>query len=130
MKRNPRRLFTEAFKREAIKRVSEQPLNIAAAGQQLEVDPKSIRARMAQADRGELKATLGAVKLAADQPLNIAMSGCLDHSNGITRISTDGRSAFDRLYQDGTCAKAWHLWCTEDSSSACGTGHFGWTQLH
>ena len=67
MKRNPRRLFTEAFKKEAIKRVSEQPLNIAAAGQQLEVDPKSIRARMAQADRGELKATLGAVKLAADR---------------------------------------------------------------
>ena len=67
MKRIPRRLFTEEFKREAIKLVTEQQLNIASAGRQLDVDPKSIRAWMAQAERGELKATLGAAKLTADQ---------------------------------------------------------------
>ena len=67
MKRIPRRLFTEEFKREAIKLVTEQQLNIASAGRQLDIDPKSIRAWMAQAERGELKATLGAAKLTADQ---------------------------------------------------------------
>jgi transposase len=67
MKRIPRRLFTEEFKREAIKLVTEQQLNIASAGRQLDVDPKSIRAWLAQAERGELKATLGAAKLTADQ---------------------------------------------------------------
>ena len=67
MKCIPRRLFTEEFKREAIKLVTEQQLNIASAGRQLDIDPKSIRAWMAQAERGELKATLGAAKLTADQ---------------------------------------------------------------
>ena len=66
MKCIPRRLFTEEFKREAIKLVTEQQLNIASAGRQLDIDPKSIRAWMAQAERGELKATLGAAKLTAD----------------------------------------------------------------
>ena len=51
MKRIPRRLFTEEFKREAIKLVTEQQLNIASAGRQLDVDPKLIRAWMAQAER-------------------------------------------------------------------------------
>ena len=67
MKRIPRRIFTEEFKTEAIKLVTEQQLNIAEAGQQLDVDPKSIRAWMGHAKRGELKATLGANKLTADQ---------------------------------------------------------------
>ena len=40
MKRIPRSIFTEEFKREAIKSVTEQ-LNIAAAGRQLDFDPKS-----------------------------------------------------------------------------------------
>ena len=70
MKCIPRRLFTEEFKREAIKLVTEQQLNIASAGRQLDIDPKSIRAWMAQAERGELKATLGAAKLTADQQRN------------------------------------------------------------
>ncbi len=67
MKRIPRRLFTEEFKREAVKLVAEQHLNVSQAGRQLEVDPKSLRAWIAQAKRGELKATLGATKLTADQ---------------------------------------------------------------
>ena len=43
MKGIPRRLITEAFKREVIKLVTEQHLNVAAAGRRLDVDPKSIR---------------------------------------------------------------------------------------
>ena len=42
MKRIPRRLFTEEFKREAIKLVTEQHLNVADVSRQLDVDPKSI----------------------------------------------------------------------------------------
>ena len=67
MKRIPRRLFTEEFKREAIKLVTEQHLNVAAAGRKLDVDPKSIRSWILESERGELKATLGATKLTADQ---------------------------------------------------------------
>ena len=67
MKRIPRRLFTEEFKREAIKLVTEQHLNVAAAGRKLDVDPKSIRSWITESERGELKATLGATKLTADQ---------------------------------------------------------------
>jgi len=54
MKRIPRRLLTEEFKREAIKLVTEQHLNVAAAGRQLDVAPKSIRAWIAESERGEL----------------------------------------------------------------------------
>ena len=67
MKRIPRRLFTEEFKREAIKLVTEQHLNPSVAGRLLDVDPKSIRAWTGHNKRGELKATLGANKLTADQ---------------------------------------------------------------
>ena len=42
MKRIPRRLFIEEFKREAIKLVTEQHLNVADVSRQLDVDPKSI----------------------------------------------------------------------------------------
>ena len=42
MNRIPRRLFTEEFKREAIKLVTEQHLNFADVSRQLNVDPKSI----------------------------------------------------------------------------------------
>ena len=54
MKRIPCRLFTEEFKREAIKLVTEQHLNPTAAGRQLDVDPKSIRAWISESERGEL----------------------------------------------------------------------------
>ena len=67
MKRIPRRLFTEEFKKEAIKLVTELSLNVAQAGRQWDIDPKSIRAWIEQAERGELKATLGATKLTTDQ---------------------------------------------------------------
>ena len=67
MKRNPRRLFAGEFKREAIQLVTEQHLNVAAAGQQLDVDSKSIRSWIAESECCELKTTLGAAKLTADQ---------------------------------------------------------------
>ena len=67
IKRIPRRLLSEEFKREAIELVTEQSLNVAQAGRQLDIDPKFIRAWIAQAERGELKATLGATKLTTDQ---------------------------------------------------------------
>ena len=67
IKHIPRHLLSEEFKREAIKLVTEQHLNVAAAGRQLDVDPKSIRSWIAQSERGELKTTLGASKLTADQ---------------------------------------------------------------
>lgn len=67
MKRIPRCLFTEEFKREAIRFVTEHHLNVAAAGRQLDVAPKSIRSWIEEAEGGELKASLGASKLTADQ---------------------------------------------------------------
>ena len=67
MKRIPRRLFTEEFKREAIKLVTEQHLNASQAGRQLDIDPKSIRLWIVQSKRGELTGTLGVAKLTADQ---------------------------------------------------------------
>ena len=66
-KRIPRRLLSEEFKKEAIKLVTEQSLNVVQAGRQLDIDPKSIRALIAQSGRSELKATLVATKLTADQ---------------------------------------------------------------
>ena len=60
MKRIPRRIFTEEFKREAIKLVTEQGLTMAEAGKKLDIATKSLRTWVAQLERGELKASLGA----------------------------------------------------------------------
>ena len=43
MKRIPRRIFTEEFKREVIKLVLEQGLTLAAASRKLDVATKSLR---------------------------------------------------------------------------------------
>ena len=67
MKHIPRRIFTVEFKNEAIKLVTQQGLTMAEASKRLDVDSKSIRCWMGQSERGELKATLGANKLTADQ---------------------------------------------------------------
>jgi len=67
MKRIPRRIFTAEFKREAIKLVTEQGLTLAEAGKRLDVATESLRTWMAQLKRGELKASLGASRLTADQ---------------------------------------------------------------
>ena len=79
MKRIPRRIFVaglgpqEEFKREAIKLVNEQGLTIAEACNKLDtgwpraIATKSLRTWMKQEQAGELKASLGAGKLSADQ---------------------------------------------------------------
>ena len=68
MKRSiPRRIFTEEFKREAIKLVTEQGLTMAEAGRKLDIATKSLRTWVEQLERGQLKASLGASKLTADQ---------------------------------------------------------------
>ena len=67
MKRIPRRIFTEEFKREAIKLITDQGLTRAEAGKKLDVSTKSLRTWMDQQTRGELKPSLGATKLTADQ---------------------------------------------------------------
>eukprot|EP01041_Mallomonas_annulata_P014133 gene14133-30097_t len=67
MKRIPRRIFTEEFKREAIKLVLEQGLTLAEASRKLDVATKSLRTWMDQQERGKLKSSLGASKLTVDQ---------------------------------------------------------------
>ena len=67
MRRIPRRIFQEEFKREAIKLVNEQGLTIAEASRKLDIATKSLRTWMKQEQSGELKASLGANKLTADQ---------------------------------------------------------------
>ena len=73
MKRIPRRIFQEEFKREAIKLVNEQGLTISEACKKLDtgwpkaIATKSLRTWMKQEQSGELKASLGANKLTSDQ---------------------------------------------------------------
>ena len=67
MKRIPRRIFQEEFKREAIRLVDEQGLTISEACKKLDIATKSLRTWMKQEQAGELKASLGANKLTADQ---------------------------------------------------------------
>ena len=67
MKRIPCRIFQEEFKREAIKLVNVQGLSIAEASKKLDIASKFLRTWMKQEQSGELKASLGASKLNADQ---------------------------------------------------------------
>ena len=67
MKRIPRRIFTEEFKLEAIKLITQQGLTIAEAGRKLDVATKSLRTWMEQQERGKLRSSLGASKLTPDQ---------------------------------------------------------------
>ena len=67
MKRIPRRIFQEEFKREAIKLVNVQGLSVAEASRKLDIASKSLRTWMKQEQSGELKSSLGADKLTADQ---------------------------------------------------------------
>ena len=66
MKRIPRRIFTEEFKREAIKLVTKQGLTLAQASRKLDIATKSLRTWRGQPERGELKASLGTSSLTAD----------------------------------------------------------------
>ena len=67
MKRIPRRMFRQEFKRVAIKLVTDQGLTLVEASRKLDIDPKSVKTWIAQQARGELKPSLGAAKLTLDQ---------------------------------------------------------------
>ena len=67
MNRIPRRIFSAEFKREAVHLITQQGLTLAEASRKLDVATKSLRTWMAQSERGDLKASLGASKLSADQ---------------------------------------------------------------
>jgi transposase len=67
MNRIPRRIFSAEFKREAVHLITQQGLTLAEASRKLDVATKSLRTWMAQFERGDLKASLGASKLSADQ---------------------------------------------------------------
>ena len=60
MKRIPRRTFTEEFKREAIKLVTEQGLKLSELSKRLEVTTKSLKTWMDLQAKDELKSSLGA----------------------------------------------------------------------
>ena len=84
MKRMPRCIFTEEFKREATKPVTEQGLTMAEAGKKLNIATKSLRTWVAQFEHGEFKASLGVSKLTTNRQhirelgreLAIAKMGC------------------------------------------------------
>lgn len=67
MKRIPRRTFTEEFKREAIKLVTEQGLKLSEVSKRLDVTTKSLKTWIDLQAKGELKSSLGADKLSAEQ---------------------------------------------------------------
>lgn len=67
MKRIPRRIFTEEFKKEAVRLFKEQGLTVAEVCRNLEIAPKSLRTWLSQYDTGSLKGSLGVDKLTPDQ---------------------------------------------------------------
>jgi transposase len=67
MKRIPRRIFTEEFKKEAVRLFKEQSLTVAEVSRNLEIAPKSLRIWLSQYGTGSLKGSLGVDKLLSDQ---------------------------------------------------------------
>lgn len=67
MKRMPRRIFTEEFKKEAVRLFKEQGLTVAEVSRNLDIAPKSLRVWLSQYDAGALKGSLGVDKLTPDQ---------------------------------------------------------------
>lgn len=67
MKRIPRRIFTEEFKKEAVRLFKEQDLTVAEISRNLDIAPKSLRTWLSQYDAGSLKGSLGVGKLTPEQ---------------------------------------------------------------
>ena len=59
MKRIPRRIFTEEFKKEAVRLVQSEGLTLAEAGRNLDISPKSVKTWLAQYEQGTLTGSLG-----------------------------------------------------------------------
>ena len=67
MKRVPRRIFTEAFKKEAVRLFKQQDLTLAEVSRNLDIAPKSLKTWVALYEAGTLKASIGVAKLTSDQ---------------------------------------------------------------
>ena len=67
MKRIPRRIFTEEFKKEAVRLFKQQDLTLAEVSRNLDIAPKSLKTWVALYDAGTLKASIGVAKLTPDQ---------------------------------------------------------------
>lgn len=67
MKRIPRRIFTEEFKKEAVRLFKEQDLTVAEISRNLDIAPKSLKTWLALYDAGSLKGSLGVTKLSPEQ---------------------------------------------------------------
>ena len=67
MKRVPRRIFTEAFKKEAVRLFKQQHLMLTEVSRHLGIAPKSLKTWGALYEAGTLKASIGVAKLTSDQ---------------------------------------------------------------
>lgn len=67
MKRIPCRIFTEEFKKEAVRLFKEQGLTLAEVSRNLEIAPKSLKTWVSQYEQGALKGSLEVTKLTPDQ---------------------------------------------------------------
>ena len=71
MKRVPRRIFTEAFKKEAVRLFKQQDLTLAEVSRHLDIAPKSLKTWGlyvgALYEAPTLKASIGVAKLTSDQ---------------------------------------------------------------
>lgn len=67
MKRIPRRIFTEEFKKEAVRLFKQQDLTLAEVSRNLDIAPKSLKTWVALYEAGTLKASIGVAKLTPDQ---------------------------------------------------------------
>lgn len=67
MKRVPRRIFTEEFKKEAVRLFKEQDLTLAEVSRNLDIAPKSLKTWLVQYEAGSLKGSLGVSKLSPEQ---------------------------------------------------------------
>ena len=69
MKRVPRRIFTEEFKKEAVRLFKQQDLTLAEVSRNLDIAPKSLKTWVALYEAGTLKASIGVAKLTSEQGL-------------------------------------------------------------
>ena len=68
MKRVPCRIFTEEFKKEAVRLFKQQDLTLAEVSRNLDIAPKSLKTWVALYDAGTLKASIGVAKLKNKTP--------------------------------------------------------------
>ena len=63
----PRRIFTEEFKKEAVRLFKQQDLTLAEVSRNLDIVPKSLKTWLVLYDAGTFKASIGVAKLTPDQ---------------------------------------------------------------